>query len=351
MSLRKIRKQIHYHSTQIWGVTVVLFIIFGLIILGQYSSWNHVNTEYNNEEHISILASLQTRSAERDLKAKKKYSKKNHIEPHNFDPNTISKDELVDMGIKESIARSWTNYTSKGGKFKKAEDLKKLYSMNDYLYDKLHSFVEIKNQKKENKHKSNQYKKNKTWVKNKYKNNNYTYNQKDSTSYQNNAIDAISDIERKEYSAEFKASRKEKSNGLADNYIIVLNTTDSTELLMLNGIGHVLSSRIIKYRDKLGGFHNKNQLLEVYGVKAALISKIMNKISFEGTLKKIDLNYITVDSLVQHPYFDYSTANIFINYRNHHGPYKGLDDVKKIIAIKQYWLDEVSPYFSYSVDK
>ena len=351
MSLRKIRKQIHYHSTQRWGVTVILFIIFGIILLGQYSSWNHVNTEYNNEEHISILSSLQTRAEERDLTAKKKYSKKNRIEPHKFDPNTISKGELMDMGIKESIAKSWTNYTSKGGKFKKAEDLKKLYSMNDYLYNRLNSFVEIKKQKKENKQRSNQYKKKESWVKNKYENKNYKYNQKDSTTYQNNATDAVSDLERKEYNTKFKASRKEKSSGLADNYIIALNTTDSTELLMLNGIGHVLSSRIIKYRDKLGGFHNMNQLLEVYGVKAALVSNIMNKISFEGPLKKIDLNYITVDSLVQHPYFDYSTANIFINYRNHHGPYKGLDDVKKIIAIKQYWLDEVAPYFSYSIDE
>ena len=351
MSLRKIRKQIHYHSAQRWGVTVVLFIILGVIFVGHYSSWNHVNTEYNNEEHISILASLHTRAVEIAVTAKKKYSKKNRLTPHKFDPNTISKDELIDMGIKESIAKSWTNYTSKGGRFSKTEDLKRLYSMNDYLYDKLKNFVEIKKQEKENKQRINPYKKQEAWVKNKYDSTNYKYNKKDSTTYQNNAKNTVSDIERKEYDAKFKASWKEKSSGLADDYIIALNTTDSTELQMLNGIGHVLSSRIIKYRDKLGGFHNMNQLLEVYGVKAALISNIMNKISFEGTLKKINLNHITVDSLVKHPYFDYSTANIFINYRNHHGPYKGLGDVKKIIAIKQYWLDEVAPYFSYSLDE
>ena len=346
MNLRKIRKQIHYHSSQRWGVTVVLFIIISVITLSQYSAWNHVNEKYNEEEHMTILTSLKTKAAERTETKKKKYTRKNSLKPHKFDPNTISQGELIDMGIKESTAKSWTKYTSKGGKFYKTEDLKKLYAMNDYLYDKLKSFVEIKQLKRESYSKSTPYKKKKSWVKN-----DSLYKKRGRNVSQKPIKDTISDIERKEYNSKFKADRKTRSSGVSNDYIITLNTTDSTELQMLDGIGPVLSSRIIKYRDQLGGFHNMNQLLEVYGVKATLVSDIMNKINFDGMLRKINLNRITLDSLVRHPYFDYPTANIFINYRSHHGPFKDIDDVKKIIAIKQNWLDEVAPYFSYSIDE
>ncbi len=346
MNLRKIRKQIHYHSSQRWGITVVLLIIFAVIALSQYSSWTHVNTAYNQEEHAAILSSLKTKAIKRDELAKKKQTPKGRLTPFKFDPNTITKNELIDMGIKESSATSWTNYTSKGGKFHKPKDLKKLYTMNDYLYNKLEPFVEIE---EDNIKRTNQYKKKKQWANSNYQSNNYQ--KRKNYPNQKQKKDTISDSERKEYNENFKAARRAKSSGLADDYIISLNTTDSTELQMLDGIGPVLSSRIINYRDKLGGFHNMNQLLEVYGVKATLASQIINKVHFEGTIKKINLNKITVDSLVKHPYFDYKTANIFVNYRNHHGPYKDLSDVKKIIAIKEYWLEEVAPYFSYVHDE
>ena len=351
MNLRKIRKQIHYHSAQRWGVTVILLIIFGVLIMSQYSAWNHVTKEYDNEEYAAILKSLNTEATKRDKSIKKRSRKSSGLIPIKFNPNTITKDGLMNMGIKESIAKSWTNYTSKGGKFYTSEDLKKLYVMNDYLYDKLKSYVDIPKQNREKRQYPNQHKKTKQWAENDTKSIDYEYNRGQKNNYQSVKNDSIIDTERKEYNANFKAARKSRSSGLADDYIIALNTTDSTELQMLDGIGPVLSSRIIKYRDLLGGFHNMNQLLEVYGVKTALVSNIIDKINFEGNLTKIDLNKITVDSLVKHPYFDYPTANIFINYRNHHGPYRDIKDVKKIIAIKEYWLDEVAPYFSYSIEE
>ncbi len=348
MNLRKIRKQIHYHSKQRWAITVVLLVIFCLIIYGHYTSWNHVNTEYNKEEHKTILLSLKAKAIERKESISRKYKKRDNLRLSEFNPNTVSKNQLIEMGIKASIAKSWTNYTSKGGKFYKTEDLKKLYVMNDFLFEKIKPFVQIEPRTYEKSKNTKQYVKNEKWDKKPFPKKKYDNYQKDAKSITHYESDSISEIERKKYSENFKASRIQRSSGIAKDYIIKLNTTDSVELQMLDGIGPVLSSRIIKYRDKLGGFHNMNQLLEVYGVRAALLGNIADKISFDGSLKKIDINNITVDSLVKHPYFDYATANIFINYRDHHGPYHDLSDVKKIIAIKQYWLDEASPYFLYA---
>lgn len=341
MNLRKIRRQIHYHSKQRFGITIVLIIIFALIGLSQYSAWKHVSSSYNIEEHREILTKLHSKAKKRDKKRIKPYESKSSLRPYKFDPNTVSASELIEMGVKKSIAKSWTKYTAKGGTFRDVKDLKKLYVMSDILYEKISPFVDIK---KNQKYRKTEYKKMSNWE-------NKEDNKNKSIEYKKIEKDTLNSAELKKYNTVFNNTRRDKGSGLAEDYIISLNTTDSIELQILDGIGPVLSSRIIRYRDKLGGFHNMNQLLEIYGVKTSLISKIINKINFEGTLHKIELNQITLDSLVKHPYFDYATANIFINYRKHHGPYRGIEDVKKIIAIKQYWLDEVSPYFSYTVSQ
>ena len=48
--------------------------------------------------------------------------------------------------------------------------------------------------------------------------------------------------------------------------VVEINTADSAELMRLNGIGASFSRRIVKYRNLLGGFISKEQLLEVYGM-------------------------------------------------------------------------------------
>lgn len=345
MSIRKTRKQIHFHSKQRWAITIILIAIISILAYGELSTWRHINTAYDHKEHREILSSLKS---EKDLyksKTKQKYQQPK-IKAQRFNPNTVSVDELMAMGIKEKDAKSWTKYTSKGGKFFKAEDLKKLYSMNDELYNQLEAYVDIP----KTEYKPRQYAKSES-RKSKWKD--YS-NDDNSTKYAANDtvntekhLDEKSE-ERKAYNTQFKAERKKKRSGISEDFVIFINKTDSTELQILDGIGPVLSSRIIKYRDKLGGFHNMNQLLEVYGIKPATISKIIRHLNFDGPLTKIKLNSIEVKDLVKHPYFDYPTANIFINYRTHHGDFKSVEDVKKIRIIKDYWLEEAQPYFDYS---
>jgi|GEM_PF-634023 len=351
MSLRKTRKQVHFHAKQRWAVTIILLLIISVLLYGKLSTWNHVNTKYDHQEHREILASLKS---EKDIAASStaKNDKSTLVKPRRFNPNTVSVKELVSMGIKEKDAKSWTKYTSKGGKFYKAEDLKRLYSMTDELYEKLESFVDIpQSKKKEYSKKKSTYKKSK-WVDyaQKKEDNTEGYASVDTTTVINKAHQDTEE-ERKLYSANFKEARSKRSSGVSSDFVISINETDSTELRILDGIGPVLSSRIIQYRDRLGGFHNMNQLLEVYGVKPALVSKIIDRINFDGAITQININTVQVKELVKHPYFDYPTANIFINYRSHHGDFKSIDDVKKIRVIKDYWLEETAPYFDFSPSK
>jgi competence ComEA-like helix-hairpin-helix protein len=72
-----------------------------------------------------------------------------------------------------------------------------------------------------------------------------------------------------------------------ENMGINLNAADSMALVMQPGIGPILSARIIKYRNKLGGFYTVAQLKEVHGISDSTFEKISPKIEIvKDSLKK-----------------------------------------------------------------
>ena len=60
-----------------------------------------------------------------------------------FDPNKIQETDWIRLGLQERLARTIHHYLEKGGRFKKAEDLKKLYGLHDADYERLYPFVRI----------------------------------------------------------------------------------------------------------------------------------------------------------------------------------------------------------------
>ena len=84
--------------------------------------------------------------------------------------------------------------------------------------------------------------------------------------------------------------------------LVELNSADSLELVKLSGIGPVFASRILKYRDLLGAFHSKSQLLEVYNFSEETYSNIENYILADTIhLKKIRINFTDYGDLLRHP--------------------------------------------------
>ena len=101
-----------------------------------------------------------------------------------------------------------------------------------------------------------------------------------------------------------------------DLIIIELNTTDSTELMKLPGIGPVLSKRIIKYREMLGGFYTTGQIAEVYGIKSEVFEKIKKSLRADTTfLKKINTNEATFKEINAHPYISFEQTKAIMNLR------------------------------------
>ena len=65
------------------------------------------------------------------------------VESFPFDPNTVTPEDLVRLGLSERQAESILNYREKGGRFRAKEDFKKMYVVSDTLYERLEPFIDI----------------------------------------------------------------------------------------------------------------------------------------------------------------------------------------------------------------
>jgi len=130
--------------------------------------------------------------------------------------------------------------------------------------------------------------------------------------------------------------------------IISLNEADAESLTKIKGIGAVFSDRIVKYREKLGGFHQIEQLLEVYGISEEVYGKIKNCCLIkEEKIRKININQMSVQDLAKHPYMDYKKAKILVAFRETHGLFDKTEDLLKIALIDSVWLNKIKPYLAF----
>jgi competence protein ComEA len=216
-------------------------------------------------------------------------------EPFEFNPNTASSEELRKLGFTDKNISTLQNYLSKGGKIKSAEELKKIYGIVEKLVNKLTPFILFEKQQE--------------------------------FSNKKNVFDSLN---------------HEKKGKIK---VLEINTADSISLVKLYRIGPALSSKIIAYREKLGGFLNLNQLTEIYGFDEDILYDLQDKITVDaGKVKKINLNTITEEELKNHPYFKYKLARVITNYRNQHGKYTSYSDLLKIKIINDSILDRIKIY-------
>ncbi|MEX2593115.1 MAG: helix-hairpin-helix domain-containing protein [Anditalea sp.] len=127
--------------------------------------------------------------------------------------------------------------------------------------------------------------------------------------------------------------------------LMAFSEADSIVLQVVPGIGQVLAGRIIKYRESLGGFHQEQQLLEVYGVTEEVAKKVFEYFSFTPAIhKKLKVNEWEAGELAEHPYINYGPAKVIVAYRKQHGNYNSAEDLLKIKIFNEDWLDRVRPY-------
>jgi len=220
-----------------------------------------------------------------------------------FDPNSISTSEWKRLGLRDKTIKTIENYLSKGGHFYKPEDLQKIYGLHDDEYERLKPYIKIE---------PNLSKTNNDYVSSKPK----------------------EEIQpAKSYAARYSA--------------IDVNTADTSALISLPGIGSKLAARIVTFREKLGGFYSVEQIGETYGLPDSTFQKIKQYLKLDNTsVKKINVNTATIDELKAHPYIKYSLANPIVAYRNEHGSFSKIEDIKKVMAVTDEIYKKIEAYLT-----
>lgn len=266
----------------------------------------------NTQKLDSIATQLEKDTSTEAVERENNYSKKEYKNTPNrpvrlfaFEPNTATIDQLQELGIPQFIARRIDKYRSKGGKFRKKEDLLHIYDFPTDVYKKLESYISLPE------------------VTTKKYASNFT-----EKSVPDNALPK-----------EIKAYNKP---------VIVpfdINSTDTTELIRLKGIGSKLSLRILKFRDALGGFHSVGQFSEIFGLDSLALSELNKYAKIQSPVRKININTATVEELGQHPYLRNKKINaVIINYRTQHGPFQSVDDLKKVRVMDENTIEKIRPY-------
>lgn len=228
------------------------------------------------------------------------YYKPNESVLFYFDPNIISVDDWIKLGVKEKTANTIQKLLAKGFRFRKPEDIKKVFGISAQKAEQLIPFIQIK---------------------------------------QNNVTETNTVFEKK---------NTEKTTFSKLSISIDINNSDTADWIQLKGIGSKLSYRIVNFREKLGGFISIHQVAETFGLPDSTFQKIKPQLILNTIhVRKININKTTVDELRSHPYIKWNIANAIIQHKNQHGNYSSIDDLKKIVIINDSIFQKISPYLSF----
>jgi competence ComEA-like helix-hairpin-helix protein len=124
-----------------------------------------------------------------------------------------------------------------------------------------------------------------------------------------------------------------------------INSADTVELATLPGIGPAYAGRIARHRQKLGGYHSIEQLAEVYGMDSSRLALIMPRIELDPIpLRTIDINTAIADTLARHPYIGWKLAKVIVAYRQQHGRFRKVEDLRQIVLINEEKFRQIEPY-------
>lgn len=289
------------------GAAVVVAVVGGSVFLPKFFSREFSGPIVKPDTSMTLARdTLQEREAEKRSAYRYRNETDNYrYEPSEtksftagelfrFDPNTATLNEWLRLGLNERTSKTILKYVSKGGKFYKPEDLMRIWSMPEGFYERVKGYINI-------------------------------------TSVTRN----YSVYESKPFVRE---ERKPVMVGI--------NGAETSAFIALPGIGSKLSARIVNFREKLGGFHSVEQIGETWGLPDSTFQKIRSRLQVDGEVRKLNVNTATKDELKAHPYIRWNLANAIVEYRNQHGAFKSLEELKHIALVYEATFGKMAPYLS-----
>ena len=269
-----------------WNGIVVFIILIALVLAAPYfyqtSSKDNIINFNEFDKAVALLSKGKKAGPGSNYSSSDR--KPTNATLFSFNPNNLPDAEWYKLGLSEGQVKVIRNYEAKGGRFYTKADVEKIYSISPADYARLEPYINIP--------------------------------------------------------ADFHRTEK-----AAPGEIIEVNSADSAKLTRIRGIGPAFAMRIIRYRELLGGFYNKEQLKEVFGIDDIKYAEIKNGIAVNGkAISKVNVNNATFNQLRRYLYLSFKQMNAILEYHNEHGDYESIDDMKNIAILDDGILRKIGPY-------
>jgi len=275
-----------------WAIGFTVFSIWAVRWLPQPETV-FIQKKDPNSEYKRSFYGEEKDPWDKNQPQKKRFSSFS-LRPFPFNPNTLPADSLLKLGLPNPIVQKWLKARERGFVFRKEEDILNFSILPQAVRSQLLAYVVLP-----------------------------------------------------------KPPERVRPNWQAPprpKILVELNRADTLELQGLPGIGPTLAQRVVKYRDRLGGFFQCEQLLEIYGIDSSLFNKILPQIQVNKKLLQTrSWNTISLEELKLFPYLTNKEAQIIVQYRKVHGPFATLEAVKKIRGIRSDIPEKLTPYLQFDM--
>ncbi|MBO4551137.1 MAG: helix-hairpin-helix domain-containing protein [Bacteroidaceae bacterium] len=285
---------------------VLMLGIIGLSV----RSWMRQKTETEGTEKSRDRSSI---SAERITYA----VEEEPIETFPFDPNTADSTTLLRLGLSPWQVRSIYRYRAKHGRYHKPDDFKRLPGLTNEQWERLMPQIRIATE--------------------------FQYVESEQ-SYQE-SVDEMEEIEEKlgmSYAALRDTSYHQEKIHLGQT--IDINTADTALLKMIPGIASRRAARIVAYRKTLGGFVSVEQAMEAIEMPDSVM-KYMTVSALP--VQKININRLSVQQLMKHPYLNFYQAKAINEYRKNKGDLHSFEELSNLEGFRKTDMDRLRPYITF----
>ena len=278
--------------------------VFAIGVLMLVDAWKGKEKETKAEEKVTVNVEQKEERGEVVLRT--------------FDPNTVDSLTLIGFGLKPWKVKNFLHYREAGKVFRSAEEMGDTYGWTAEDVERVASYVRVG----EKYEKSGRSEKNEKYGKD-----------------ENHWKDGKRWDERKDEKPE-RPSNKFQTLTKVD-----VNTADTALLRRIPGVGAKISEAIVKYRERLGGFHSVEQLREIKIVSPELLEWM--EVSSSSDIQKININKASFQALNSHPYISYEQTKALLQYVRLYGKVK---DEKALVETGIFTKEEVEklkPYIAY----
>ena len=284
------------------AIVTILALMLVLILACLFRPSRKSLSDASLHDLDSLLALRQAAIELQQQQQAEKPQEVTELHPFPFNPNTITEEEWLQMGLTDRQVRSIMNYKAKGGRFYSKSDVEKLYAISEEEYAQLEPFIVLPEVARGN---------------------------------------TAKPTAKKQESQAFDDKPKPEKKAIP---VVDLNTVDSTTLVELPRMGGYMASRIIAFREKLGGFVEVAQLLDVKGLDSTRFTAMRPYLLIGDTeTRRIDVNRADFKTLVGHPYLSYEQVKRIFRQRETRGMIKNWAQLEALLKEE----GEVNPLLEY----